>query len=144
MRLGGAAHFKRFDVVVFEPPREAAVKCGESGTFVKRIIGLPGDTVREDDHGFIWVRNAGAAKFFRLNEPYLSTSRRLADSAHFGEVWHVPQGDYFTLGDNRANSCDSRAWGSVPARDVVGTVLKIIRNGTSLRQRQLGVGGGDY
>lgn len=141
-RLNGAARVKRSDIIVFQAPREAAMKCGEGGTFVKRIVGLPGETVREDDHGFIWIRSAGAKKFSKLSEPYLSTVNRLDDSANFGKVWHVPQGQYFTMGDHRANSCDSRAWGSVPARDIVGPVLKIIRNGTALRQKQLGLGGG--
>jgi signal peptidase I len=108
-RLNGAAHLRRFDIVVFEAPRKAALKCGEGGRFVKRIVGLPGDTVREDDHGFIWIRRAGAKKFFRLDEPHLSASQRLADSARFGEVWHVPQGESFTLGDNRTNSATGAA-----------------------------------
>src|SRR5581483_3460907 len=46
----------RGDIVVFNTPRAAANKCGEGGTFVKRVIGLPGETVKEDDHGFIWIR----------------------------------------------------------------------------------------
>ncbi len=41
----------RGDIVVFNTPSEAALKCGEGGTFVKRVIGLPGDTVHEDNHG---------------------------------------------------------------------------------------------
>jgi signal peptidase I len=113
----------RGDVVVFNTPTEAALKCGEGGTFVKRVIGLPGETVKEDDNGFIWVRKPGAKKFFKLKEPYLTTSRRLADSAHFGEVWHVPPNGYFMMGDNRSQSCDSRTWGSVPRSKLIGKVF---------------------
>jgi len=113
----------RGDIIVFNTPSEAALKCGEGGTFVKRVIGLPGDTVREDDNGFIWIRGPGDSKFVRLNEPYLSAERRLADTAHFGQIWHVPKGEYFMMGDNRASSCDSRSWGSVPRDKLIGTVF---------------------
>jgi signal peptidase I len=113
----------RGDIVVFNTPSKAAADCGEGGTFVKRVIGLPGETVREDDFGFIWIRAPGAKKFVKLKEPYLTTQRRLADTAHFGQVWHVPEGDYFMMGDNRAESCDSRTWGSVPRNKLIGTVF---------------------
>jgi signal peptidase I len=118
-------HVGRGDILVFRTPPEAAVKCGEGGVFVKRVIGLPGDTVHEDANGFIDIDGK------RLAEPYLSAPRRLADSQHFGETWHVPQGEYFMLGDNRPESCDSRVWGSVPAHDVIGPVVKIIRSGNA-------------
>ena len=49
-------------------------------TFVKRLIGLPGETVREDSHGFIWIRGPGATRWTKLAEPYLSPNVRLADS----------------------------------------------------------------
>jgi signal peptidase I len=113
----------RGDIVVFNTPSEAALKCGEGGTFVKRVIGLPGDTVREDDSGFIWIRGPGDSKFVKLKESYLTADRRLADTAHFGQIWHVPQGQYFMMGDNRASSCDSRSWGSVPRNKLIGTVF---------------------
>ena len=113
----------RGDIVVFNTPTEAALKCGEGGTFVKRVIGLPGDTVREDDNGFIWIRGPGDKTFVKLKEPYLSTERRLADTAHFGQLWHVPDGQYFMMGDNRASSCDSRSWGSVQRDKLIGTVF---------------------
>jgi signal peptidase I len=113
----------RGDIVVFNTPSDAATKCGEGGTFVKRVIGLPGDTVREDDNGFIWIRGPGKKEFVKLNEPYLSASRRLADSQHFGQKWTVPKGEYFMMGDNRPESCDSRAWGSVPRNKLIGTVF---------------------
>jgi signal peptidase I len=113
----------RGEIVVFNTPTEAALKCGEGGTFVKRVIGLPGDTVREDDNGFIWIRGPGSKTWVKLNEPYLSAQRRLADSAHFGQKWRVPQGEYFMMGDNRSQSCDSRSWGSVPRNKLIGTVF---------------------
>jgi signal peptidase I len=113
----------RNDIVVFNTPTEAALKCGEGGTFVKRVIGLPGDTVREDDNGFIWIRGPGDKTFVKLEEPYLTAERRLADTAHFGQVWHVPEGQYFMMGDNRGSSCDSRSWGSVPRNKLIGTVF---------------------
>jgi signal peptidase I len=113
----------RGDIVVFNTPSEAALKCGEGGTFVKRVIGLPGDTVKEDNQGFIWIRGPDSKKFVKLKEPYLSKERRLADSVHFGQVWTVPPGEYFMMGDNRSQSCDSRTWGSVPRNKLIGIVF---------------------
>lgn len=118
---------KRGEIIVFRTPPEAAVKCGEGGTFVKRLIGLPGEKIREDDKGFIWILPAGAPSkadaWYKLDEPYIPASRRLADSAHFGMTWSVPSGDYFFMGDNRAESCDSREWGSVPRGNLIGEVF---------------------
>ena len=113
----------RGDIIVFNTPSEAAAKCGEGGTFVKRVIGLPGETVREDDNGFIWIRGPDSKTFAKLKEPYVSADRRLLDSAHFGQTWHVPKGEYFMMGDNRSQSCDSRTWGSVPRNKLIGTVF---------------------
>ncbi len=116
---------QRGQIVVFKAPASAnGCAAGDGGTtFVKRLIGLPGDTVREDDHGFIWIRSPGATSWTKLPEPYLTKQTRLADAAHFGKTWHVPQGAYFMLGDNRAGSCDSRAWGSVPGGNLIGPVM---------------------
>jgi signal peptidase I len=114
----------RGDIVVFNTPKLARNGCGEGGTFVKRVIGLPGETLREDDSGFIWIRGPDSKTWEKLKEPYLSAQRRLQDSAHFGQgPWHVPEGQYFMMGDNRAQSCDSRTWGSVPRDKLIGTVF---------------------
>lgn len=112
---------KRGDIVVFSTPPKAALECGAGGTFVKRIVGLPGETIHEDGKGFIYADGA------KLSEPYVTPQHRLEDTENFGRTWHVPQGDYFVVGDNRAESCDSRVWGSVPRRNIIGVVVKVIR-----------------
>ncbi len=113
----------RGDIVVFNTPTEAALKCGEGGTFVKRVIGLPGETVHENNKGFIFIKKPGSPEFVKLNEPYLPASNRLVDSQHFGQTWTVPPNSYFMMGDNRSQSCDSRTWGAVPRNKLIGTVF---------------------
>ena len=113
--------FGRGDIIIFQTPPKAAVMCGEGGLFVKRIIGLPGETVSEDDSGFFSVDGK------RLAEPQISAHVRALDSYHFHEQWKVPAGDYFTIGDNLSESCDSRSWGSVPRRNIIGPVVRIVR-----------------
>ena len=113
----------RGDIFVFHTPAEAALKCGEGGVFVKRVIGLPGETVREDHHGFIWIKKRGSPTFVKLTEPYVPAADRLADSGHFGLTWRVPDGQYFMMGDNRSQSCDSRTWGAVPHANLIGPVV---------------------
>ena len=113
----------RGDIVVFNTPSEAALKCGEGGTFVKRVIGLPGDTIHETKKGFIEIKSPGSPAFVRLKEPYIPAKNRLADSAHFGGTWTVPANSYFMMGDNRAESCDSRSWGAVPRNKLIGIVF---------------------
>jgi signal peptidase I len=103
----------RGDIIVFKTPPEAAEKCGEGGTFVKRLIGLPGETLQEKT-GYVYIDGK------RLNEPYIQKDRR--DSQNFGPM-KIPKGQYFFMGDNRAQSCDSRQWGSVPRGNLIGTVF---------------------
>jgi signal peptidase I len=113
-------HFRdpaRGDVIVFETPPSARAKCGAGGTFVKRIIGLPGERVG------IRLRRGAAYVYIdgrRLEEPYIEQDRRDIGPE---ETFRVPQGHYFVMGDNRSQSCDSRVWGSVPRDNIIGNVF---------------------
>ncbi len=108
---------ERGDVVVFETPPQAKAKCGAGGTFVKRIIGLPGETVG------IRLRRGAAFVYIdgqRLEEPYIEQDRRDIGPE---ERFRVPLDHYFVMGDNRAQSCDSRVWGFVPEENLIGPVF---------------------
>jgi signal peptidase I len=106
---------KRGQIVVFTVPRTAE-RCGSGdggSTFVKRIVGLPGEVVSERQ-GTIFVDGK------RLLEPYVDPSLRGINS---GSWPRVAPGHYFVLGDNRTHSCDSRTWGTVPRDSLIGPVL---------------------
>jgi signal peptidase I len=107
----------RGQIVVFDAPAAAAARCGAAGTYVKRLIGLPGDTIHEDDRSRLWVNGK------ELREPYVSGAARAQDLSYRGRTWHVSKGSYFMLGDNRGSSCDSRAWGPVTRSRLVGPVV---------------------
>jgi signal peptidase I len=101
-RVGGAA---RGDIIAFHhdgPTPEV---------FIKRVIGLPGDTVRIDA-GAVYVNDAP------LSEAYV----RYPDDRSFPAVT-VPPGSLYVLGDNRADSDDSRFWGFVANNQVIGRAV---------------------
>ena len=109
-------HFRspqRGEIIVFNTPKQAAqAACNASGTFVKRLIGLPGEGVSERN-GQLFIDGK------HLNEPYIKPQRR----DHQSGTWPVPKGKYFFMGDNRQESCDSRRWGSVPRKNIIGEVF---------------------
>ncbi len=103
----------RFEIAVFHAPLLARAKCTEGGTYLKRVIGLPGEQVSERA-GFFYVDGK------KLNEPYLS----LDDRDSVTHTWpRDGPGRYFMMGDNRLGSCDSRTWGTVPRSAFIGPVV---------------------
>jgi signal peptidase I len=104
---------RRFEIAVFKAPPAAARRCDEGGTFLKRVIGLPGDRVTERD-GFFYVNGK------KLDEPYESFNTR--DSVT-GKWPRLNAGQYFVMGDNRLASCDSRTWGPVQRSAFIGPVV---------------------
>jgi len=114
---------RRGEIVVFNAPQAASADCG-GGVFVKRIIGLPGD-VWAERAGFTYINGR------RLAEPYIRPERRdhdtktLRDIPPTGTLTRIPPDRYLMEGDNRAHSCDSRVWGLVPRKSIIGKVFLI-------------------
>jgi signal peptidase I len=104
---------KRFEIAVFHAPARARKLCSEGGTYLKRVIGLPGEQVSERV-GYFYVNGK------KLKEPYLSFYTR--DS--LTKTWpRLGAKEYFVMGDNRLGSCDSRTWGGVQRSAFVGPVI---------------------
>ncbi len=83
-----------------------------SRRFIKRVIGLPGDTVEARD-GAVYVNGAA------LDEPYLAAAPR------YSGYWQVAPDSLFVLGDNRNNSDDSQNWGPLPVSEVIGKAVLV-------------------
>jgi signal peptidase I len=98
---------ERGDVIVFHFPRDTRQD------FIKRIIGIPGDTVQIDST-HVWVNGV------LLNEPYIS-----APANPVAKIWKIPPGDYIVMGDNRQVSDDSRYWDYVPRDFIVGKAVVV-------------------
>ena len=104
----------RGEIAVFHAPPEAKKLCDEGGTYLKRVIGLPGDTLAES-HGQIFVNGK------LLHEPYVPASERPAFET---KSWpRLGKDQYFMMGDNRSDSCDSRTWGPVQRSAFIGPVV---------------------
>ncbi len=109
---------KRGDILVFRNPPLARLRCGASGSFIKRLVGLPGEIVSERD-GYLFINGK------KLAEPYIKANRRDNEPPR---TWaRIRAAHYFVVGDNRAQSCDSRIWGTVPRRNIRGAVTKVYR-----------------
>jgi signal peptidase I len=115
---------RRGDIVVFHPPGvgqtpERGARTEASVNFIKRVIGLPGETVAVKN-GTVIVCHAPHVGCHALVEPYVK-------SHNYGPYgpYHVPPNDYFVMGDNRVNSDDSRVWGPLPRRNIIGEAFLV-------------------
>ena len=114
IRLPGFAQPKRGDVIVFIYPED------RKKDFIKRLIGLPGETI-EITEGIIYVNGRPLAEPLFSQRYYYNRG----DFAKEGESIVVPPDSFFVLGDNSASSKDSRYWGFVPRKNLLGKALVI-------------------
>jgi signal peptidase I len=121
----GSVRPRRGDIAVFRTPPRARVRCGSGGIFIKRVVGLPGERWSERS-GYIFIDGR------RLEEPYVIPDRRDTESFRGGRL---PQNEFLLLGDNRESSCDSRFYGLVPRRNLIGRVFEIKRGSKRIHIR---------
>ncbi len=100
---------QRGDIVVFWFPKDP------SKSFIKRVIGLPGDRIRMDEQGQLYINGQP------VDEPYLSPDHNKAPNPITERT--IDQHYYFVMGDNRDASNDSRAWGLVPEKYIYGKAM---------------------
>ncbi len=102
---------QRGDVVVLKYPLDASQR------FIKRVIGLPGETVTIKSN--VVTVTTAAGKSITLNEKYIPSSfLTLGD-----RTWTLNNDEYFVMGDNRQFSYDSRSWGILPKKDLIGKAI---------------------
>ncbi len=100
----------RGEVLVFEYPNDP------STFYIKRVIGLPGETVRIQNRS-VYVKAVGSEEFVEIDEPYIkNNNQRDIETV-------IPENNYFVMGDNRGNSSDSRSWGVLDEKFIKGTPL---------------------
>ncbi len=139
---------ERGDVMVFFPPHEDRY-------FIKRVIGLPGDTIRYKNNTLYvngqqmpqiltYTDNRSDTDCASISGKYVVVEEQFGDNTHSmrkcvsdnrvpsDRVWEVPMGHYFMMGDNRDNSSDSRVWGPVPEKRIVGKAFAIWMHWESL------------
>jgi signal peptidase I len=98
---------QRGDVIVFHPPDALNQR------YIKRVIGVPGDTIQLTVND-VYVNNV------RLNEPYVAPTPKGYSNNPEPEVIHLGVDQYFVMGDNRTNSQDSRYFGPISRREIIG------------------------
>lgn len=129
---------QRGEVMVFIPPHE-------NKYYIKRVIGLPGDTVRYEDKN-LYINGEIMSKEYVADISIETSIGDLAGTLHTETIngiehpvqhidavgqrrtrttWVIPNGYYFMMGDNRDNSSDSREWGAVPEHEIVGKAIAV-------------------
>jgi len=105
---------ERQEVIVFKYPLYPSYK------YIKRIIGLPGEKIEIKDGEIFITKNSETVK---LEEPYLSEEVREEWESNANFSVELAADQYFVMGDNRNYSSDSRSWGPVPRKNIVGKVF---------------------
>lgn len=116
IRLPGLRPPKRGDVIVFVSPQDP------KKDFIKRLIALPGETVEIRD-GNIYINGMVCKDQFIYNRNYYNKPESAFGSE--GQIVNVPRDSYYVLGDNSASSLDSRYWGFVPRKNILGKAIVI-------------------
>ncbi len=98
----------RGDVIIFKYPQNP------KQYFIKRLIGLPGETVIVNEQGQVFIKDASGKITITMKEPYVEFTKSDSINQTLGEE------EYFLMGDNRAGSFDSRVWGPVKRDFIIG------------------------
>jgi signal peptidase I len=106
--------YKAGDIIIFNPPN-GYLEDGKAIPFIKRVIGVAGDTVELKD-GAVWVNGV------QLNESYVFEGQPTTQTGAVSR-WAVPDGYLFVLGDHREQSEDSRVFGPIPKSSVIGRAV---------------------
>ncbi|MCH7541787.1 signal peptidase I [Patescibacteria group bacterium] len=105
---------KRGDIIIFKSPTNPDVD------FIKRIVALPGEEIEINNRNII-IYNSEKPNGYKLNEPYDVLGPTTGGSyIREGQKIEVPADNYIVLGDNRTHSFDSREWGPLPKKSIIG------------------------
>lgn len=111
---------ERGDVVIFKYPKNPSVN------FIKRVIGLPGDTVTIENNTVKIINNANPSGFTLDESKYLASNEKTLTSEKVFSAT-LRDNEYFVMGDNREHSSDSREWGVLPKANIIGRAWLVIK-----------------
>ncbi len=111
-------------IIVFRTPQVAKTRCDTNdGDLVKRVVAIGGEWIWSKGNSVYVSNSADPANVKPQNESYLPRGTQLGAPIARQQV---PRDDVFVLGDNRPISCDSRVWGPVAGKNIIGTVVAIV------------------